>query len=312
MQQALICSIIIPTYNYAGYIGRAIQSVWMQQYQQELVEIIVVDDGSTDDTASVITALQWQGNIKYHYQHNCGKAAATRQGIAMSTGDIIFTLDADDWFLPGKIADTVAIFQQYPQVVHMASAARIEWADGRVAKAEPVPEWLMGKVNNGPNVLQHFFEHNMLFGGGSSFAIRASAAKQFHWKQEIDMYTDEWLVIQALLAGDTYFLPEPRSVWWVHGNNYSGAGGEALNLKQQRLRVSSQCILTMLEQGNYPAWLQQAYCLKHEVRNIAWLEEAGKKRAGDAWRFFTKVILNKSNSFTMLYRYHAFNRLLKW
>ncbi len=305
-------SIIIPTYNYAHYIGRAIESVMNQSYQKELIELIVIDDGSTDNTAAVIKDCQLHFPIQYHYQQNQGKAVATQLGIALATGDIIFTLDADDWFLPGKIADTVAIFQQYPQVVHVASAARIQWADGGVAKTEPVPSWLLSQCNNGHQVLQFFFEHNMLFGGGSTFAVRANAAKQFNWKPAIDMYTDEWLVIQALLAGDSYFLAEPQSVWFVHGSNYSAAGGGALLQKQQRMRVSSQCILQLLQQGPYPPWLQHAYTLKHAMRHMIWLEAAGKKTAGDVWRFFAEVILHKNNSFIMLYRYHAFNRLLKW
>ena len=306
-------SIIIPTYNYAQYIGRAIESIMTQSYPSSMLEVIVVDDGSTDNTTQVVASLHHQyANIQYHHQQNAGKAVATQKGIAMATGDVILTLDSDDWFLPGKIADTVAIFKQYARVVHVASAARIVWADGKAARSEPLPPWLLGQCNDGHSVLQHFFEHNMLFGGGSTFAVRAAAAKQCRWKPEIDMYTDEWLVIQALLAGDTYFLPEPSSVWFVHAANYSGAGGEALMQKQERLRVSSQCILQLLEQGQYPVWLKKAYCLKHAVRNMAWLEATGKKRPADAYRFLTGSILHGNNSFSMLYRYRAFNRLLKW
>ena len=306
-------SILIATYNYAQYIGRAIESVMTQSYPAALIEVIVMDDGSTDDTAGVIERLQQQySNLHYHVQPNAGKAVATQKSIALASGEILFTLDADDWFLPGKVADTVSIFQQHPQVVHVASAARIEWADGRPAEIEPVPEWLLKKSNSGSVVLKHFFEHNLLFGGGSTFAVRSAMAQNILWQPAIDMYTDEWLIIQALLAGDTYFLPAPRSVWFVHNANYSGAGGETLQKKQQRMRTSSACILQLLQTDAYPLWLKQTYELKDAIRNMVWQEASGKKTIADAWRFFTTFILQKQYSFAVLKKYHAFNRLLKW
>jgi hypothetical protein len=126
------------------------------------------------------------------------------------------------------------------------------------------------------------------------------------------MYTDEWLLIQTLLAGDTYFLTEPRSVWFVHNANYSGAGGEALLQKQNRLRTSSACILQLLQTGVYPSWLKHTYQLKDAIRNLVWLEASRKKTAADVWHFFTTFILQKQYSFAVLKKYHAFNRLLKW
>lgn len=306
-------SIIIPTYNYAQYIVRAIESVMTQSYSAALIEVIVMDDGSTDETATVIERLQQQyPNLQYHVQPNAGKAVATQKGIAIATGEIIFTLDADDWFLPGKIADTVSIFQQFPQVVHVASAARIEWADGRSAATEPVPARLLNKSNNGSVVLRHFFEHNLLFGGGSTFAVRSATAKKIFWQPAIDMYTDEWLLIQTLLAGDTYFLPDPRSVWFVHSSNYSGGGGEVMLQKQQRMQASSACILQLLQSDAYPSWLKHTYQIKDAIRNMVWLEASGKKTAVDVWQFFSKIILHKHASFSVLRRYRAFNRLLKW
>ncbi|HSC54373.1 MAG TPA: glycosyltransferase family A protein [Phnomibacter sp.] len=305
-------SIIIPTYNYARYIGRAIQSVLGQTYSGEWMEIIVVDDGSTDDTAVVLQPFIEAGYIQYHSQPNAGKAAATQQGIELATGEFIFTLDADDWFLPNKIVDTVAVFGQYPQVTHVASAARIAWEDGRPEQTEPVLHWLLGAENRGANTLQYFFDNNLLFGGGSTYAVRTSAAKNFAWHKSIDMYTDEWLVIQALLAGNTFFIPEPASVWFVHSNNYSGKGGEALLQKQARLKTSSQCILDLLQNGTYPGWLKKTYRLKHAVRCIAWQEAAGNKTLGDAWQFLQSSILSGQHKFSTLLKYHAFNRLLKW
>lgn len=83
-------SVIIPCYNYSDLVGRAIESVLAQTVPVK--EIIVVDDGSTDDTKQVVSAY----DVKYHYQNNAGVAVARNTGISMATGDYIVCLDADD------------------------------------------------------------------------------------------------------------------------------------------------------------------------------------------------------------------------
>lgn len=285
----------------------------MLAQQYPAVEIIVIDDGSTDDTTAVVAALQQQlPMLHYHAQPNSGKAVATQQGIALATGDFICTLDADDWLLPGKLAATAAVLQQYPSVVHVASPAQIQWQEGRQPVTEPIPTALLGQPLKGSDVLQYFFQRNMLFGGGSTFAMRTAAAKQIQWQPAIDMYTDEWLVIAALLAGDTYFLPEPYSVWWVHQRNYSGSGGEALLQKQHRLRQSSQAVLQQLANSHAPAWLQNAYQLKHDTRELAWQEAAHSKTLSGTWAYTRRHLLSGRHRLSTLWHYHAFHRLLKW
>lgn len=250
--------------------------------------------------------------LQYHAQPNSGKAVATQQGIALAKGDFICTLDADDWLLPGKLAATAAVFQQYSQVVHVASPAQIQWQEGRAPVTEPVPKILLGQPMKGADVLQYFFQRNMLFGGGSTFAMRTAAAKQIPWQPAIDMYTDEWLVIAALLAGDTYFLPEPYSVWWVHRRNYSGSGGEALLQKQARLRQSSQAVLQQLANIQAPTWLQNAYRLKHDTRELAWQEAAHCKTLSATLAYTRRHLLSGRHRLSSLWHYHAFHRLLKW
>lgn len=306
-------SVIIPTYNYGAYIGRAITSVLEQGYTAGSIEILVIDDGSTDDTQSVVgTWQQRHAGIKYHRQPNAGKAVATQRGIALASGEVLFTLDADDWWLPGKIAATVAILRQHPRVVHVASPALIQWADGhRPPVAEPIEAQQLGKPLDGASLLYRFYRRNLLFGGGSTFACRASVAKAMYWHPHIDMYTDEWLVMKALLAGNSYFLPTPHSVWWVHQRNYSGAGGEALPVKLARLQQSSEAVLNALQHTGAPGWLQQAYALKHEVRLQAWHELRGTKTMQHRWQLLSRYLLSPLYSPRMLWAYRAYMRLFR-
>lgn len=93
-------SVIIPTYNYGRYIEKAIDSVLAQTYQD--FEIIVVDDGSTDNTRTIIVT-KYRDKVKYIYQENKGASAARNQGLREASGDFIVFLDADDWFAPENL-----------------------------------------------------------------------------------------------------------------------------------------------------------------------------------------------------------------
>ncbi|MGD0886006.1 MAG: glycosyltransferase family 2 protein [Thermodesulfovibrionales bacterium] len=89
-----VISVIIPAYNCAAYISDAVESVLSQSYQA--VEIIVVDDGSTDNTAEILNQYQSNGILTCLYQVNKGPGAARNAGMSVSKGEYICFLDADD------------------------------------------------------------------------------------------------------------------------------------------------------------------------------------------------------------------------
>lgn len=98
-------SVVIPTYNYGHFIERCLQSVFSQSDKD--YEIIVVDDGSMDDTRSVIARLADDfpdGRLRYFYQKNQGPAAARNRGIEEAEGDFVWFLDADDRLVAGALA----------------------------------------------------------------------------------------------------------------------------------------------------------------------------------------------------------------
>src|SRR3954468_10533282 len=95
-------SVVIPTYNRAAYLAEAVRSVRDQTYPAH--EIIVVDDGSTDNTAQVVEILANDGiPLRYLRQANQGVAAARNRGIQAAAGDWIALLDSDDTWLPRKL-----------------------------------------------------------------------------------------------------------------------------------------------------------------------------------------------------------------
>jgi glycosyltransferase involved in cell wall biosynthesis len=102
-----LISVIIPCYNHGSYLAEALASIEQQKYPT--IEVVVVDDGSTDDTLNVAQGHPW---VQYIYQTNQGLSAARNTGVAHSTGQYLVFLDADDWLLPEALSTNALYLQQ--------------------------------------------------------------------------------------------------------------------------------------------------------------------------------------------------------
>lgn len=105
-------SVVIAVYNGAATLARAIDSVLAQRYPAW--EIVVVDDGSTDDTAAI--ARNYGEAVRYVYQANAGVAAARNAGVQHATGDWLAFLDADDWYYPERLRRHAEWIRRDPEV----------------------------------------------------------------------------------------------------------------------------------------------------------------------------------------------------
>ncbi|MBX6422444.1 glycosyltransferase [Thermosulfurimonas sp. F29] len=107
----MLVSVVIPTYNRARFLREALASVLAQTYRP--LEIIVVDDGSTDETPRLITAYP----VIYHRKARGGPASARNRGILLSRGELVAFLDSDDLWLPEKVSRQVEFFRRHPEAV---------------------------------------------------------------------------------------------------------------------------------------------------------------------------------------------------
>ena len=116
MGEALV-SVVIPTYNYAHFLIGAVESALAQTYPDR--EVIVVDDGSTDDTRDRLAPFE--GRIRYIYQENQGLSAARNTGIRAARGALVAFLDSDDLWHPEKLAVQARYLDEHPEVALLAS-----------------------------------------------------------------------------------------------------------------------------------------------------------------------------------------------
>ena len=127
-------SIIIACYNQAHFLGEAIESALAQTYSSR--EIIVVDDGSTDNTAEV--ARRYPA-LRYIFQENAGPSAARNTGVGNSHGEYLVFLDADDRLLPDALKMGVASLRQHPDCAFVSGFCRLVVADGSLLSQPQQP-----------------------------------------------------------------------------------------------------------------------------------------------------------------------------
>lgn len=109
-------SIIIPSFNSAEHLPKALESILGQGYQD--FEIIIVDDGSRDDTQKIVNTYIWRprNKIRYFYQNNRGPGAARNRGIQEARGEYLSFLDADDLLIEHSLAKRVNFLDRYPGI----------------------------------------------------------------------------------------------------------------------------------------------------------------------------------------------------
>jgi glycosyltransferase involved in cell wall biosynthesis len=122
MKPSPLVSVIIPTYNRSATLAEAIDSVLGQDYPH--FELIVVDDGSTDDTPAILCRSSTDSRVIVLTQENAGVSAARNSGIAIAKGEFVAFLDSDDLWLPKKLSIQVEWFRKNPGAMICQSEER--------------------------------------------------------------------------------------------------------------------------------------------------------------------------------------------
>src|SRR4051794_35542754 len=134
MPEQPLVSALVAAYNAEPFVAEALESALAQDWPAERLEIIVVDDGSTDGTAAVVEAIAaaHPGRIRLIRQANAGACGATNTALAAARGELIGLLDADDAWPAGKLTAQAAVLAARPEVGLVYGDMRVVDAQGRV------------------------------------------------------------------------------------------------------------------------------------------------------------------------------------
>ncbi|MGA2670059.1 MAG: glycosyltransferase [Dehalococcoidia bacterium] len=208
-------SVIIPSYNGARFISEAIQSVIDQSFTD--FEIIIVDDGSTDNTSEVVKGFK-DPRIRYIYQENRGLPAARNSGILASGAEYIALLDSDDKWLPGKLELQVKAIESAPQVgVVYCDVYNFDSESGTI-----IGTFFKELPFSPPRgrVLSQFIQH--YFGHPSTLLIRRNVFAQVGMFDEtLRSCEDEDMLFRMASYFEFEVVPLPLLMYRVHAGQMS-------------------------------------------------------------------------------------------
>lgn len=126
-------SVIIPVFNGSLFIAEALDSIWAQAY--EPIDVICVDDGSTDDTIAILEQMR-NPRLRIIQQAHLGVATARNTGVRAATGDFVAFLDADDWWPPNRLHRQLAVFAAEPALQSVVGL--MEWVFTKSARTDGI------------------------------------------------------------------------------------------------------------------------------------------------------------------------------
>jgi glycosyltransferase involved in cell wall biosynthesis len=200
------CSIVIPTYNYAAFVGRAIDSALSSAGPPR--EVIVVDDGSTDRTANVLA--RYSGRIHAIAQRNLGVSAARNRAIASARGEYVICLDADDELLPDALRTFHDAAQQAPHAGIVFGAYATIDERGR-SHPSPPPPAMSDRLTN----FRRYLCKEFSIGNGRA-AIRRELFERIQFPVGVTHGEDLVVFGQILALADAVSIPRAVAVSYEH------------------------------------------------------------------------------------------------
>jgi glycosyltransferase involved in cell wall biosynthesis len=209
-------SVLIDTYNHEAFIERAIASVLEQDMQMDDVEIVVVDDGSTDRTPELVR--QFEPRVRLLCKPNGGQASAFNFGFAHSHGEILATLDGDDWWVRGKLRRVLETLEANPDVGMVGHGLYEQYTDGR-ANGLILPGRTYRLDLTSPQNAE-LFRHVAAFFGTSRLILRRSVLDRIlPIPQDLTIEADEYIFTIAPAVAPAMILNEPLCYYGIHSGN---------------------------------------------------------------------------------------------
>jgi glycosyltransferase involved in cell wall biosynthesis len=298
---------LIDTYNHERFVAEAIESVLAQDFPAVEMEILVVDDGSTDGTREQV--LRYRDRVCYISKENGGQASALNRGFAEARGEIVAMLDGDDVWLPSKISRVAAEFEKDPDAV-VVCHPYITWLPGQGVEIEDQSfHPIRGRMPLSQMDLLRYGDY-----GTCGMALRREAAGDlFPIPEALQIYADSYIVFLAVFAGKVVGLKECLTKYRHHDSNLASFRQPEPAKVRRRWACYSQAVEegkkwlarheVDLERPDVAAFLRR-HALVEQMLRFCW-EPPGR------WEYFRYLL-----GFQALYRplwtrrYRAYHSLL--
>jgi glycosyltransferase involved in cell wall biosynthesis len=272
---APILSIVIPCYNQGNFLEEAINSIL--NFNQPAIEIVLVDDGSTDNTATVAGKFP---QVVYLYQENQGLASARNNGIAITKGTYISCLDADDWYLKDGLLQNLAIIEKDTALAFVSGCHVIQFEDGSAFS------YCIDHIQN--NYYQYFLEGNFI-GNPSAVIYRKSILMDnlFDSTGEVVGCEDYDQYLKISKKYKVKHNPIPISVYRRHANNMSNNHAMMLNSVLNVMERQLSNNLSSVDMQSFKKGLDH-WINHYDFFPLTW---QGKRQ----WQTYNTALLKKLN-----------------
>jgi glycosyltransferase involved in cell wall biosynthesis len=232
-----VVTVLVDTYNHERFIEEALLSVFAQDFPHSQIEILVVDDGSSDRTPEIVR--RFDSRVRLIRKANGGQASAFNVGIPESRGRIIAFLDGDDWWAPTKLSRIVEHFEGNPQIGVVGHGIyQVDSVAGRILKTVPPAA---DDISFSTGAGAACFREMMCFFGTSRLAIRSEIARAVvPIPESIVIEADEFLAIMSIVRSKAALLCDPLTFYRLHEDNlYQMRGDDRQKRERLYLSISS-------------------------------------------------------------------------
>lgn len=264
-----LLSVIILSFNKGLYIEQAISSVKDQAHKHNDIEVIVIDDRSTDGTIDVLQTLKDKYGFLLHInKSNMGPSASRNYGVMSSKGKYTAFLDGDDYWLPGRVEKTFAPILSDPTIDVVVADALIN-EGGELSKKKQSD--LMPLPDRNSNVLDHLFKRNFI--NMCSVTMKTKLAQEVLFDNSLRSGEDYdfWLRVAAS-DPEFYFIREPLVAYRLYENNLSGSRLLSIDSTLQLLEKNAALARTKIAKQNLKMHRQSLFEDRLKVRNSDILE----------------------------------------
>lgn len=280
-------TVLIDAHNYGQYVEEAVSSALEQHLPPEEREVLVVDDGSTDDTAA---RLRKFGNaIRYLHKPNGGQASAFNYGFAHARGEVVALLDADDVWLPGKLARVYEAFQCEP-ATGMVYHPLFWWDGANETNADRCFTAVSGRVTESRRMLLQY-----PMASTSCLAFRRTMLdKLLPVPEMLRSQADAYLTALIIFVASVVAVPDYLGKYRLHATNLFQVEGRSFSRAQIEHRMAMRAALL----AEIEHWLQANGSNTRSADMRAYLTQWKKAQELDSfvlevpgrWKYFRHLV----------------------